>query len=123
MTPHFSSHDVVDDHVSIVMASLTPLATVYLMRANRGCVRAGIKRDDMLVVDGSVSPVDGNIIVVQAAEGLTLQRLSLFPHHQFHRLEAIYQVLPQADAGNGAEKGINCLGVVMYAFNASGATV
>ncbi|QWA09507.1 hypothetical protein GTU79_19390 [Sodalis ligni] len=89
-------------------------AATYFMRAKEGSYRAGIYQGAILVVDRSLTPVDGTIVVVELTGELAVRRFKIYPERGLEKLDAPGVLLPMPEPD---DEGLQCWGVVTYVIN------
>ncbi|HBP8874060.1 TPA: LexA family transcriptional regulator [Escherichia coli] len=106
--------DYVEKGISLNDLIHRPSAT-YFMRASHSCLREGIFQGALLVVDSSLQPCDGSLLVCAMEGELRIKRYRNHPDPHLINLEnGRREVLPQDD---------DCLsppsifGVIMYIIN------
>jgi len=87
------------------------------MRSDGACIRAGIFKDAILVVDRSLKPVHGSVVVVQVDGVLAVRRLQTYPSPALERLDGYGQ--PEV-IDIDADEEFNIFGVVTYVVNELG---
>ena len=90
-------------------------AFTFFMRAREGSYRAGIYQGAVMVVDRSLTPVDGTIVVVEIGGEFAVRRFNIYSSRGLERLDEPGQLTPVPDADDN--DGLVCWGVVTYVLN------
>lgn len=73
------AQDYVEHSLSLDQLCITKPAATYMMRADKGYLRAGIQQGAILVIDASAKAFDGSVVVVEHGGEFHLKRLQLLP--------------------------------------------
>lgn len=111
-----SSDDHVEDHLDLNELLVKNPTTTFLVRANgESMLGAGIQSGDMLVVDNSIAPTAGKIVIAAVDGQLTVKRL------QKNANGAVY-LMPENDRFSPieltAEQAVHIWGVVTNVIHA-----
>ncbi len=108
--------DYVERPISLDETCIARPASTYLIRADSTLIVAGIFKDALLIVDASVKPVHGSIVVAEVDGRRVVRRLQLYPAVGLERLDTGYiQLVDVRDDDTGA--GVQIFGVVTYCVN------
>jgi len=89
---------------------------VFLVKADSGSWRAGIKKDAVLIVNKARTPVDGSIVIVDHLGEFEIRRLKLYPTACLQSLDNLDDVrLIEGGDLEGEETIV--WGVVTYIIN------
>jgi DNA polymerase V len=107
--------DYVEKRLSLdEICIMRPHAT-YFMRAAGQAMAVGIHDGALLVIDSSVTPVHGSIIIVDVGGEHVLRRLRLYPYRALEYVDGsgMETMLGNEDDG----EGVQVFGVVTWAAN------
>lgn len=90
-----------------------PAATYFVRVSGDSMIGAGIYDGSLLVVDRSVTPKHGDIIIAAISGELTVKKLCLYPAAQLEAMNPNYIPIILNDGGDGLET----FGVVRYVIN------
>lgn len=90
-----------------------PAATYFVRVSGDSMIGAGIHDGSLLVVDRSVTPKHGDIIIAAISGELTVKKLCLHPAAQLEAMNPNYIPIILNDGGEGLET----FGVVRYVIN------
>lgn len=109
--------DYVENRISLDLMCNTHGASVYFFRAASASLRAGIKKDAVLIVNSALKAVDGSIIAAQLKGEFKLVRYRLNPEPHLEELSNPEQRLPLlANEVEDMDTGM-CFGVVTHCLN------
>ena len=91
-----------------------PAATFYARASGESMIGAGIGDGDLLVVDRSLSPIEGDIVVAVIDGGLTVKRLERLGKDKGWRLAAANPAFQPLAID--PEDGVTIWGVVTYSL-------
>ncbi|MBH3004159.1 translesion error-prone DNA polymerase V autoproteolytic subunit [Serratia nevei] len=80
-----------------------PNATYFLYATGDSMLEAGITEGSMLVVDRSISPAHGDIVIASIAGEFTVKRLCLHPRAQLEPMNPKYEPILLHDGGDDLE--------------------
>ncbi|HGM6859865.1 translesion error-prone DNA polymerase V autoproteolytic subunit [Serratia rubidaea] len=80
-----------------------PNATYFLYATGDSMLEAGITEGSMLVVDRSIAPAHGDIVIASIAGEFTVKRLCLHPRAQLEPMNAKYEPIVLQDDGDSLE--------------------
>lgn len=108
--------DYVEDRISLDKLCIDHPSATYFMRAGRHAPRIGLVRGALLVVDASLTPQHGSIIVSGLDDDLTIKR---YLQHPFPALQDLHNpadvtVISEEDAGAYNAGREQVWGVVTY---------
>ncbi|WP_413722707.1 S24 family peptidase [Sodalis sp. RH24] len=106
------AQDYIEASLSLDELCISHKSATFFMRAGESSVRHGIYKGAVLVVDRSITPVDGTIIVVEMDGGFRLRRYKTYPARGLEQLD-----YPGRLERFDEEEGIVCFGVVTYVLN------
>lgn len=86
-----------------------PNATYFLYATGDSMLEAGITEGSMLVVDRSIAPAHGDIVIACIAGEFTVKRLCLHPRAQLEPMNAKYDPIVLHDDGDS----LDVVGVVV----------
>ncbi|WP_413728709.1 S24 family peptidase [Sodalis sp. RH19] len=109
--------DCVAKRVSLDDACIHHPTTTFFMRASEGSSRAGIFQDSLLVVDKSLLPVDGSIIVAEIGGEISLRRVRLYPVRCLEKLDEPNEIILCEEGDDLMDEAPICWGVVTYVVN------
>ena len=112
------AQDYVEQRVSLDAFCIARPSATYFMRANAGYQEAGIFEGAMLVVDSSLTPVHGSLVIGSPDGEFILCRLQTRPVPALVLVcsgEVLWQ-FSEADSGGRSE----IFGVVTYVINNAG---
>ncbi|AHF77878.1 HumD protein [Sodalis praecaptivus] len=104
--------DYVEASLSLDKMCIHRPAATFLMRASEGSIRHGIHQGSIIVVDRSLTPVDGSIVVAEVGGEYALRRYKLYPSRGLERLD-----YPGRLEGVEEHDGVVGFGVVTYVLN------
>ncbi|MCP1629606.1 DNA polymerase V [Citrobacter amalonaticus] len=79
--------DYVEHRMSLDQRIITSPAATYFMRAGATHYREGILSGALLVVNASLSPCDGSLLVCDEEGELRIKRYRMYPHPYLENLE------------------------------------
>lgn len=79
--------DYVEERISLDRRIITRPAATYFMRAGATHYREGILSGALLVVDASLSPCDGSLLVCTDEGEFRIKRYRTHPHPHLENLE------------------------------------
>ncbi|WP_024552014.1 S24 family peptidase [Franconibacter helveticus 513] len=106
--------DYVESRLSLDEALIQKPAATYYMRAGETIYRCGIIKDALLVIDMSVTPCDGAIVVCAYEGELVLRRLKLISRRCLQDIDHPNLTWPLPDAEDEVRV---VYGVVTYVIN------
>ncbi len=108
--------DYVENSISLDDLCIVRPASTFLMRSDRTLLHAGIFKDALLVVDASIKPVHGSVVIAEVDGCRVVRRLHLHPAVGLERLDTGYiQLVDLVDFEQG--EGVYIFGVVTYCVN------
>ncbi|EJF31677.1 LexA family transcriptional regulator [Enterobacter sp. Ap-916] len=106
------AQDYVESRISLDRQLISRPAATYFMRASETCLRAGIIKGALLVVDTAATQCDGSILACAIDGEFRLRRLRLHPHKYLERLDT------GARENHGSDdEPLDVFGVVTYIIN------
>ncbi|TCL03719.1 S24 family peptidase [Sodalis ligni] len=111
------AQDYLENRASLDAACIRHPASTFLMRVSQGAHRVGIFPDALLVVDRSLAPVDGSIIVAEIGSELALRRVRLYPVRGLEKLDGSNDITLYAEGEEVMGEETICWGVVTHAVN------
>lgn len=108
------AQDYIEDRLSLDKQFIAHPHATYFMRSGNTYWRAGITRGALLIIDRSLTPCDGSVVVCCLAGEFYLRRFRLHPYRHFERLDDGHteRIDPEtADDNDGT------FGVVTHAVN------
>ncbi len=111
------AQDDVQKRVSLDDACILHPTATFFMRALEGSSRAGILLDSLLVVDKSLIPVDGSIIVAEIGGEVSLRRVRLYPIRCLEKLDEPNEIILCGEGDELMDEAPICWGVVTYVVN------
>ena len=79
--------DYRDDAISLDKEIIRKPSATFLLRFTETSWREGIKKGALLVMDTSLTPVDGSLVICHLNEQIRLLRLRLFPRPNLEELD------------------------------------
>lgn len=112
------AQDYTEERLSLDSLCDTFRPSVYLIRAESCSRREGIRSHSMLVVNRSLKPVHGSIIVVRLNGEFYLRRVRLVPEARLESLDnpGCFEPLNQESDFADEDRAI-CFGVVTHVLN------
>lgn len=80
------AQDYVENRISLDQQFITHPSATYFMRAGATYIRAGITQGALLIIDSSVNPCDGSVVVCSLGGEFKLRRYRLYPSPHFEHL-------------------------------------
>lgn len=80
-----------------------PNATYFLYATGDSMLEAGITEGSMLVVDRSINPAHGDIVIASIAGEFTVKRLCLRPYPQLEPMNPKYHPIPLQEGRDDME--------------------
>jgi DNA polymerase V len=113
------AHDYAHSRISFDELCGTRKASVYLVTAKGGALMAGIHPGATLVVDRSITAVDGSVILASVGGEMAIRRLRLVPVRCLEYLDGSGSVtmIDDGDDITDDSGAIEVFGVVTYALN------
>jgi DNA polymerase V len=106
------AQDYVESRISLDRQLISRPAATYFMRASDTCLRAGIIKGALLVIDTAATQCDGSIIACVIGGEFCLRRLRLHPQKYLERLDT------GTRENHGSEdEPLDVFGVVTYIIN------
>ncbi len=109
------AQDYVERSLSLDDLCVGRPAATFFMRTRHGAPRTGILAGALLVIDRSLKPAHGSIVIVEFAGDLVICRYMVSPRRRFENLELPGQTIPIPDDDD--VDGLQCWGVVTYVIN------
>lgn len=81
------ARDYVEKGISLDSELISHPSATYFMRAAESHLRAGIAKGALLLVDSSITPCDGSVVVCRLSGEFHLRRLRLYPDRCLEHLE------------------------------------
>ncbi len=106
------AQDYIEHSLSLDELCIPRRAATFFMRAGEGSIRQGIFQGAVLIVDKSLTPVDGSVIIAEIDGAFQLRRFKLYPARGLELLD-----YPGKLERFNDEDGIVCWGVVTYVLN------
>ena len=108
--------DYVETRISLDQQLISQPAATYFMRASRSHFREGIIQGAPLVVDASLSPCDGSLLICAIDGEFRIKRYRTHPQPHLVNLEnGRKEALPVDDGGYSSAPAI--FGVLTYIIN------
>lgn len=79
--------DYTEDRISLDKQFISRPHATYFLRAGNTYWRAGITQGALLIVDRSLTPCDGSVVVCCISGEFHIRRLRLYPNKHYERLE------------------------------------
>lgn len=104
--------DYIEERLSLDKLFISHPSATYFMKAANTYWRAGISQGSLLIVDCSVTPCDGSVVVCKLAGEFHIRRFKMYPYKHLESL-----------GGDGRKERINSegedgiFGVVTHAVN------
>ncbi|HCS4998942.1 TPA: LexA family transcriptional regulator [Escherichia coli] len=109
------AQDYVEERISLDKRLITHPSATYFMRAGNTYYREGIINGALLVVDSSLNPVDGSLLVCSMDNDFRIKRYRTHPHPHLINLENGHKEKLQDDAE--CDSGRAVFGVITYIIN------
>lgn len=109
------AQDYIEDRISLDKQFIAHPSATYFMRAGNTYWRAGITQGALLIVDRSLTPSDGSVVVCCIAGEFHLRRYRLRPYRHFESLAGDGhrdKIDPEA-----ADENDGIFGVITHAVN------
>lgn len=109
------AQDYVEERISLDRRIITKPEATYFMKAGATHYREGILNGALLVVDASLNPCDGSILVCRLGSEMRIKKYRKFPTPHLEDLETgRKEAIPKSE-----EEGINeaIFGVITYIIN------
>lgn len=107
--------DFEEDRISLDSRLITRPASTYFMRAGETCYREGIMGGALLVIDSSLTPCDGSLLICSVDGELRIKRFRTHPYpHLVNIQNGRREQLPDASS-HGVESPV--FGVITYVIN------
>lgn len=111
--------DYAEGRISLDETLIGHPAATYFMRASGSYLREGIMKGALLVVDSSLSPYDGALLICTTDDELRIKRYRAYPQPHLINLENRQRErLPEEDVVAVSQP---IFGVITYIINAAGA--
>ncbi|MGV3739453.1 HumD family translesion DNA polymerase [Citrobacter freundii] len=108
--------DYVETRISLDQQLISQPAATYFMRASRSHFREGIIQGALLVVDASLSPCDGSLLICAIDGEFRIKRYRTHPQPHLVNLDnGRREALPVDDGGYSCAPDI--FGVITYIIN------
>ncbi|MGZ0504907.1 HumD family translesion DNA polymerase [Citrobacter freundii] len=108
--------DYVETRISLDQQLISQPAATYFMRASRSHFREGIIQGALLVVDASLSPCDGSLLVCTDSGEFRIKRYRTHPRPHLENLEnGKRESLPDKDEVSDTSRPV--FGVITYIIN------
>ena len=108
--------DYVETRISLDQQLISQPAATYFMRASRSHFREGIIQGALLVVDASLSPCDGSLLICAIDGEFRIKRYRTHPQPHLVNLDnGRREALPVDDDGYSSAPAI--FGVITYIIN------
>lgn len=78
--------DYIEERISLDKRLIVHPSATYFMRAANTYWRAGIQQGALLIVDRSVTPCDGSVVVCQLSGEFHIRRFRMHPYLHFENL-------------------------------------
>lgn len=109
------AQDYVEQRISLDQRIITRPAATYFMRAGSTHYREGILNGALLVVDASLSPCDGSLLVCRMEGELRIKRYRNHPRAHLEDLQTgRREEIPVHDIGDSPDA---IFGVITYIIN------
>lgn len=110
------AQDYVEERISLDKRMILRPAATYFMRAGATHYREGILQGAMLVVDASLTPCDGSLLVCSDGGEFRIKRYRAYPQPHLENLEnGKREVLPGRDDVTDTSRPV--FGVITYIIN------
>lgn len=107
--------DYVEERISLDKRLITHPSATYFMRAGNTYYREGIVKDALLVVDSSLNPCDGSLLVCSMDNEFRIKRYRTYPRPHLINLEnGRSEKIPEDSQCDG---GRAVFGVITYIIN------
>lgn len=107
--------DFEENRISLDNRLITRPASTYFMRAGETCYREGIMSGALLVIDSSLTPCDGSLLICSVDGELRIKRYRTNPFpHLVNIQNGRQERLPDASS-HGVESPV--FGVITYVIN------
>lgn len=108
--------DYVEERISLDKRFIAHPSATYMMIAGTTYLRAGIIKGGMLIVDSSITPKDGSLLVSSLDGEFRIMRYRTHPHPFLENPESGYrEALPLKDDASDSSRPI--FGVITYIIN------
>ena len=108
--------DYVETRISLDKQLISHPAATYFMRASRSHFREGILQGALLVIDSSLSPCDGSLLICAMDGELRIKRYRMHPRPHLINLENGRREQIPADQ-DGYNASYSVFGVITYIIN------
>ncbi|HHF7915264.1 S24 family peptidase [Escherichia coli] len=110
------AQDYVEQRISLDQRIITRPAATYFMRAGATHYREGILSGALLVVDASLSPCDGSLLICACEGEFRIKRYRTHPEPHLENLEnGKRELLRQKDEMSDSDRPV--FGVITYIIN------
>lgn len=110
------AQDYVEQRISLDQRIITRPAATYFMRAGATHYREGIISGALLVVDASLSPCDGSLLICACEGEFRIKRYRALPEPHLENLEnGRREILRQKDEMSDSDRPV--FGVITYIIN------
>ncbi len=108
------AQDYIEKSLSLDELCIRHPAATFFMRAGDDCMRAGIFKDAVLVIDRDITPTHGSVVIAVVDGHHAIRRLLLRPQPALERLDGYGQpIVIDIDA----DEGLVIFGVVTHVVN------
>ncbi|EHN6953268.1 LexA family transcriptional regulator [Escherichia coli] len=108
--------DFVESRISLDERLIQKPAATYYMKAGETIYRCGIMKDALLVVDASLNPCDGSLLVCESEGEFRIKRYRTHPEPHLENLEnGKRELLRQKDEMSDSDRPV--FGVITYIIN------
>lgn len=110
------AQDYIEERISLDKRLIAHPSATYMMIAGSTYLRAGIMKGAMLIVDASLSPCDGSLLVCTDSGEFRIKRYRTHPQPHLENLEnGKRERLPDKDEVSDTSRPI--FGVITYIIN------
>jgi len=108
--------DYVEERISLDKRLIAHPSATYMMIAGATCLRAGIMKGAMLIVDSSLTPKDGSLLVCAVDGEFRIMRYRTYPQPYLENPEnGKRESLPSKDEMSDTSRQV--FGVITYSIN------
>ena len=110
------AQDYVEERISLVKRLIAHPSATYMMVAGTTYLRAGIMKGAMLIVDSSLTPKDGSLLVCAVDGEFRIMRYRTLPHPCLeYPVNGRREPLPMKDDVSDTSRPV--FGVITYSIN------
>ncbi|HCT4843896.1 TPA: LexA family transcriptional regulator [Enterobacter hormaechei] len=109
------AQDYVEQRISLDQRIVTRPSATYYMKSSETIYRCGIMKDALLVIDSSLNPCDGSLLICRMESELRIKRYRNHPNPHLEDLQTgRRQEIPAYDDGTSPDA---IFGVITYIIN------